>query len=151
MDYEQRKKELQAELDSRLAQQFLKSPLVKSDSHEDEEMDAGAMMTEDRAWYFVPCLDDPVMIPGTIARPEHPSTDGRVRWRIEVMRCYPGGRWNPDEYDLDEIPGTRADSLYQAIENAALAALSNEMRNWGEGEWHLMNHKLEEEFPPELH
>jgi hypothetical protein len=101
-------------------------PLVDSDSHDD----GGALMTKDRAWYFVPHPDDPVMSSPRIGRPPAPIV-GRHRWAVEVIKVTPATRDEPEEWDLLEI--AREDSLMKAIEAAAHAALDRDIRNIGEG------------------
>jgi hypothetical protein len=88
------------------------------------------MMTTDKAWYFVPCADEFVMSRPTLSKPAHPTD--RPKWRVEVVKCYPGGFMEPDDYDLEEI-GTRADSLVNAIEEARRMDLENEIQGHGEG------------------
>lgn len=93
--------------------------LVESDSHDPQEGRAFVpLMTEDRAFYFVPCYADCVLVtrwwrdhepPVYQARPD----PDRPRWAVEVLKCFPGGHWEPDDYDLVEI--ARADSLVAAI------------------------------------
>ncbi len=105
---------------------MLGQDLVPSDSHDE----TGAMMTENREWYFIPCEYDFVMSGRTILDESKPTD--RPRWRIEIVKHYPGGWMEPDEYDLAEV-GERSDSLRGAIERAAVLAKEYELQNISEG------------------
>jgi hypothetical protein len=105
---------------------LLKADLVPSDSHDE----VGAMMTTDKAWYFIPCLDDYVMSRPTLNKPSRPTD--RPKWRVEVVKCFPGGHMEPDDYDLEEV-GDRSDSLINAVEEARRTDLENEIQGHGDG------------------
>ena len=111
---------MNAKYDSIFAELVLKSPLTPSNSHDEE----GAMMTKDGAWYFVPHADDCVRGRPTIGCPEGKLTE-RPRWGLEAVKCYPGGHWQPDEYDIAEVE--RFDSLWEAIKGAAHAELERNL------------------------
>jgi len=105
---------------------ILGQDLVPSDCHDEE----GAMMTEDRCWYFVPTEGDFVMSGRTIAEESKPTE--KLRWRLEYMKCFPGGYWEPDDFDFEEI-GERQNSLLRIIEEAAIESERERIRNLGEG------------------
>ena len=109
---------------SLFAEKVLGSPLIPSDSHDEE----GAMMTKDQAWYFVPHADDPVRGRPTIGHPEGVLTN-RPSWGLEMPKSYGGSYWEPPEFDLAEIE--RFDSLEKAIEGAAIYILKQEISEHG--------------------
>lgn len=101
---------------------LLGQDLVPSDCHEEE----GAMMTENREFYFVPHIDDPVIARGIKERPTN-----RPKWGVEVLVCYTSYQ-EPDDYDFAE-EGDRADSLVDAIAEASRIQHERKIRNIGEG------------------
>lgn len=106
---------------------LLGADLQPSDSHDE----AGAMMTGDASWYFVPCEDDPVMSQITIRNPQPVATD-RLKWRVEIVKIVGGYPYEPDDYDLVE-DGDRQDSLMDAIIEASRLQHSAKIRNTCEG------------------
>lgn len=125
-------KNMNAKYISLFAEKVLGQPLIPSDSHDEE----GAMMTKKQEWYFVPHTNDPVRGRPTIRHPEGVLTD-RPRWGLEMVQSYPGGYWEPPEYDLGEID--RFDSLEKAIEGAAVYALRQQIAEHGAYCQHLDN------------
>lgn len=114
--------------------------LVESDSHEPtENAKYVPLMTEDCAFYFIPCYSDCALVqrwwcdrypPVYQARPD----SERPRWAVEVVQCFSSyDRMTPDDYELVEI--ARADSLIDAIKATRHWMLDQELQNEGEGLW----------------
>ena len=120
-----------AEIESWYIRSFCNSvlgqDLIPSDSHDEK----GAMMTENQAWYFVPCEDDFVMSCRTI-RSDTPKPTDRPRWRVEAVQVEHNYPHEPDWAELVEV-GERSDSLMRAIEEASLLEHKQEISNIGEG------------------
>lgn len=107
---------------STFAEKILGSPLVPSDSHDEE----GALMTNQGEWYFVPHHDDCVRGRPTIAEPGGHLTD-RPRWGLEAGKWSGGSYWEPPDFDLVEID--RFDSLEKAIAGAAHYLLDQKLND----------------------
>lgn len=110
--------------DSLFAEKVIGSPLLPSDSHEEE----GALMSKNGAWYFVPHVEDPVRGRPTIGHPEGILTT-RPRWGLETAKCCHGSRWEPDEWDVVEVD--RFDSLTLAIAGTAHRELDQQIAEHG--------------------
>jgi hypothetical protein len=126
----------------KLAVGLLGSKIVPSDSHDEE----GAMMTENKEWYFIPCSNDPVV---NVARksivPSKPMIHSS-KWAIEVMHKVLGGYDEPDDMMLQEV-GNRSDSLVDAILEASRIDHENKICLTAEGIFWECQKLIEEENP----
>ena len=113
------------------------SKLVPSDCHDE----AGAMMTEDKQFFFVPVDGDPVMTQSRIGKPPEPAP-GSSRICIEVLKCYPGNHLIPDDYDFVEV-GERSNNMIDAVREAARYALDRKLEAIGEGLWSVKESQME--------
>lgn len=123
-----------------LARQILKCDgLIPSDTH-DEQTDAKCvpLMTSDRAFYFVPCYADCVRVTKWWFDQSPPVYQSRVdlqrpKWAVEVVKCCPGNRDEPDDFDNVEV--ARADSLIRAIQEASHYAHEQKLQSISDSVW----------------
>ena len=143
MEYKERKEQLEFEALKEICRHFLKSELVIDTDFERFEGYLPAYKTADDAFFFTPLMGNPVMRGRTLLG-EKPIPN-RFWYALRVIQCLPGGRWEPDEYDVVEI--NRAESIQNCILLAAKYFLSQEFSNAAEASYWNIEAQLQKEFP----
>jgi hypothetical protein len=137
--YYERQQELYIESCQRIALELFKHSLVRLPDSNDYECGP----------FVFTLTDEPVRSPRTIGNREGAIVPGRFKYSVDVLEHQVSGYWDEPDNEVIRSVGT-ADSLEDAIYEAALALRRQELISLGEVEYWNRHVILEREYADEI-
>ena len=137
--YYERQQELYIESCQRIALKLFKHPLVRLPDSNDYECGP----------FVFTLTDEPVRSPRTIGHREGAIVPGLFKYSVEVSEYQVSGYWDEPDNEVIQSVGT-ADSLEDAIYEAAIALRRQELKGFGESEYWNRHTILEREYAEEI-